>query len=310
MAIRQMHRVVVNTVPPASPWRSVGYLSIVLATLLFGLGNVVQKSIFPAIDLWTGLGLRALVACIFLLPFAARELNRIGEVEIRALRGIPLVALTFCLGAVCQQIGAYFTSATNVGFLINASVVFTPVTLWLIGREPLPRIVWLAGTLCFIGAALMSGTRHLGFGIGDFMCLLAAMFYGLWIIMLERTTRQINLPATIALAQWGLPALIGLTLGILCEATQIQTVVASLPQLLFLGGIASGAGYLLAAKAQREIPACMAALCYTLEAIFGALFAYAMLGESLTMMGLGGAILILTSIALVGHVASVHQAQD
>ncbi len=275
------------------------YSQMLFATMLFGLGNVAQKSLFDDIGMWSALGLRGLIAAMALLPFAMLEMQRLSHTKISTLRHAPAVMVTFAAAITCQQIGAGYTSATNLGFLINASVVFTPVILWLAGKSGLPRFIWPSCALCFVGAGLMAGSSVSAFGFGDIMCLVAAVFYALWMIQLEKLMADVDAPATIAFAQWLLPALGGLAAGAVLETTPSTAIASALPELLFLGTLASGLGYMMAAKAQSRMPACIAAICYPLEAIFGAGFAYLLLSEHLSLTGIAGATLIFASILLV-----------
>ncbi len=272
-------------------------LQLLFAALLFGASNVVQKLIFVDLDAWSSLGLRGLFACLALAPVAVFELRRFGLKLGQVARISFPVSLFFFVGMLTQLLGAEQTSATNVGFLINTCVVFTPFLIWVLTGQRPSATVLSATALCFIGVALLSGSMPTAFGAGDLWCVVSALSYAAWIISLGKVMRVVNTPVTVTALQWLVPAVVGLSVG--GDAINATVFAKQLPNLLFLGVIVGAFGFMLAAKAQEKLPPCTAAVCYSTEAVFGAIVAYAWVGESLSQMGIAGAAMTLASILLV-----------
>ncbi len=272
-------------------------VQLLVATLLFGSGNVVQKSVFETVDVWSSLGLRGLVAFIVLLPFAFQEAKGLKHVRIAECIGMLQPMAWFTLGMTLQLYGATLTTATNVGFLINMSVVFTPLLCWfLFGHRPGLNVVVASG-LCLLGMAMLSGSTIVAFSPGDAYCLLSAVAFSAWMITLSRFMNQLQVPISITCLQWFMPAVIGLVVG--AGRTTTPVIVDELPAIVFLGAVAGGFGFLLAARAQANMSAGAAAICYTMEAVFGAAIAFWWLGETLTIAGFAGALLTLSGIVLL-----------
>jgi drug/metabolite transporter (DMT)-like permease len=272
-------------------------LQLLFASFLFGASNVAQKLVFEDLDAWSSLGFRGFFAILVLAPVAIFELRRLNLPFLAVFKASVPVAVFFFLGMTAQLFGATQTSATNVGFLINTCVVFTPFLLWIMtGERPTLAIVATAA-VCFIGVTVLSGSAPTAFSIGDMFCIVSAMGYAGWIIALCRTMSDVKAPVTVTIVQWVAPAIIGLAIG--GPALEVANVVAQLPNLLFLGMIVGGFGFMLAAKAQERLSPCTAAVCYSMEAVFGALVAFVWSGETLTTLGMVGAAITLSSIVLV-----------
>jgi drug/metabolite transporter (DMT)-like permease len=272
---------------------------LVAATAIFGLGNVVQKAVLAEMDGWMSLGLRSGLALIVLAPWALAEFNRLGTQRGQLFRLLPLVMLGFTAGIGLQIAGSSLTSATNLGFLINLSVVFTPVLCWLSGQQKLDQRSILSCLVSLIGAALLSQGSPGNLGLGDLLCVGAAIGFAIWIIALQRAASQLKCPALLAFMQSILPMIIGFSMTEQ-SATSLSTLSSSAwMETTFLGFGASALAYLVAAHAQAKLCSVTAALIYPAEAVFGAVAAVIWLGETLSPLATFGACLTLVSIVIV-----------
>jgi drug/metabolite transporter (DMT)-like permease len=270
---------------------------LLLASFLFGASNVAQKAVFTDLDAWSSMGFRGLFAALALLPFVLTEKREANQCTVSVVKASLPVMVWFFFGMTFQLIGATQTSVTNVGFLINTCVIFTPFLNWAFAGTRPSTAVCLSCLLCFAGVVMLSGGTPESFGRGDVFCLLSAMSYAAWIIALGKTMQSAKAPMLVTLLQWVAPAFVGLAVG--AGSYSVQAVTNQLPNLLFLGVVTSGLGYVLAARAQQHLPSCTAAVCYSAEAVFGALLAYAWFGETLGPIAMAGAALTLASIVLV-----------
>jgi drug/metabolite transporter (DMT)-like permease len=274
-------------------------MGLLAATAVFGLGNVVQKAVLEDLDGWMSLGLRASLALTCLAPWALAEFKTLGEKRRRLLGLLPLVMLGFAIGMTFQVLGAGLTSATNLGFLINLSVVFTPVLCWLLGQQKLDRVIVISCVASVAGAALLSHGSAQQFGLGDVLCVAAAVGFAIWIMALQRAASELQCPALLTFMQWILPMIIGFSMTEQNVSTLPALSTSTWLEIAFLGICSSGLAYLVAASAQAKLSSVTAALIYPAEAVFGALAALVWLGETLSPVALFGACMTLASIAIV-----------
>jgi drug/metabolite transporter (DMT)-like permease len=188
------------------------------------------------------------------------------------------------------------TTASKAAFITGLSVILTPIVgaIWL--RQRVPLRAWLAAILALIGLGLMTLNPTEGVVIGDLWVLGTALAYALYIVYLGEiavhhkpivlTSLQIIVVAALSWG-WAVPHL-----SVLRELSP-----SVLSALLYLALFATALVLWLQALAQRVVPAYAAALIFALEPVFAAIFAYFMLGETLSLQGwLGGALVVVAMI--------------
>ena len=104
---------------------------------------------------------------------------------------LGLTAASFVAANITGQTGMSMTSVTNAGFLWNTSTVMVPFAMWIMrGQRPSTQVVLIA-CITLTGAFLMSGGSLHALNTGDILCVVSAMFYSLWMVLLgdvlERT---------------------------------------------------------------------------------------------------------------------------
>jgi drug/metabolite transporter (DMT)-like permease len=279
--------------------RTSANLVLLLAALFWGAGNVAQQTVLAHIGPLAATGFKSLIAAIVILPYCvtrARPVEPLGAKGVA--RGLAVI-LSFAAASTLMQIAYGLTSVTNAGFLVNTSTVLTPIFAWLLLGHRVGAIIGFAALATFSGALLMSG-GHLGaLGAGDILCLASAAAYALWMVFLAEFVTHHGRAGALTLAQFGATALICLPWSVATEAPALAAITAALPELLFIGVVSTAAGYLLQAIAQSHTSASEAAVIVSAEAIFGAMGAWLLLGETLDGARALGALLIIGGILLV-----------
>ncbi len=274
-------------------------VQLISAAFLFGAGNTVQKSLFTDIEIWSELGLRALIAVVVLMPAALFELGKLSGKSGANPKVFIAPSAAFFVGMCLQQIGSFYTTATNVGFLVNSSILIVPIMVWFMRHKAPDLIVWPATILCFIGMLLLSGSTPKSLFFGDIFCILAAIAFAVWVVTLGKAAEAIDAPTLSACFQWLPLAIFGLTIGAFRGPHDVYQIATRWPELLFVGVFASAFAVVLASNAQRYLSSCTCGICYALEGVFGAVIAFLWLGENLTPQGFAGAALICASVVLI-----------
>lgn len=272
---------------------------LLLAALLWGVGNVANKTILDDVNPFAAVVLRNLIACTALLPLVLREKPNLTN---RAwLRSTLVASILFAIATIIQQMGYETATVTNASFLVNASCVFTPLLAFVLFREHLSPQTVLAALLMLVGALFMSGaaTSLAAVNLGDLLCLLSALFYGIWIFWLGRHSATYGLPATTTLMQCLCAAIVAAPFAGLGSASIQQDWWGALPEGLYLGIFSSAAAFALMAAAQSSVSASTAAVLVSAESLFGAAGGILLLGERPTPIAILGALLMIAAIALV-----------
>ena len=271
---------------------------LALAALFWGTGNVAQKTVLEDLGPFMTFGLRCSIAAVVIAPLVRREARASSRLSDRGWRAIAEASCFFCLALGFQQYAYGGTSVTNASFLVNTTVVFTPILAWIMMRERLDAMTWPCIAMVLAGVFMM-GRAWTGLGWGDACCLASALLYSAWIVLVARASRLQERPFALAASQFGLAAVVGVTIGLGTEGCSLRALSGAAPELLILGLLSTAAAFTLQALAQAATPATDAAIVMSGESIFGAVTAALLLDERPSALAVLGAALILVAILLV-----------
>nr|WP_241019002.1 DMT family transporter [Paraburkholderia sp. Tr-20389] len=274
-------------------------LMLLAVAMVWGTSYGVVKvalAFYPVLGL---LALRFGLTFIVLSP-ALRSLRHVKASALIGTFGASVLLLGIFLA---ETFGISLTRASNAAFLISLCVVLTPLVEWaLLRRKPLP-VEWIAVGLSLAGAALVSGGVFIPTA-GDALILLAALLRALMVCVTKRVMRDPALaPLSVTAVQAGTVALGSLVVALVWPSGQWR----ALPSLAGHGVFWMSIGYLVIActlfaffaqnfAVKRSSPTRVALLMGS-EPAFGALFAYAWLGEHLSMSGwVGGGLMVSASV--------------
>jgi drug/metabolite transporter (DMT)-like permease len=272
--------------------------TLMLAALLWGSGNVANKTVLDHIDPLLAVALRCCIAMLILVPLALRDMR--WPREKGWLQSACVVTGFFAAAMAFQQYAFAGTTVTNAGFLVNTCSILTPILAWVLLRERAHRGLILAALITLAGIFLMTGGRwsFATMRSGDIISLGAAACYAMWMVLLGQHLRRFARPVLLCAFQFGASGIGLLVLALIHARPELPQLAAALPDLLYLGIAATGAAFLLQARAQQHVSASCAAVIASAESLFGAAGAYLLLGEQTSATGIIGAGLILCGIGL------------
>lgn len=194
-----------------------------------------------------------------------------------------------------------YTSVANSTLLANLASIFVTLAAWIFLRQR-PSGVFLAGLGCALGGVALLVSASAGFSrtglLGDALGVLTAMFYAAYIFAVkglrdrgERTLYLMAVATTIT-AILLLPAAL---------ASGEQFFPGSAYGWAVLAGLAlvsHAAGQGLIAYALAHLPAAFSSVSLLLQPVMAALFAWAILGESLLPLQVAGGLVVLAGIYL------------
>lgn len=285
-------------------------LMLLLGTLIWGTTFIAQKHANDSMGPLTFVGVRFLLSCLALAPFALFEARQTTAARLNAgdIRLATLIGLCLFAGASLQQMGLVSTTATNGGFLTALYVVFVPVIVWaLTGVKP--RAILIAACIFSVtGAWLLTVQGPLqSWNWGDALVLIADIAWATQISLAPIFLKGTHRPLFLAFIQYGIVAALGLFAGWAFEPAPVD-FHSAIPSILYAGLLSGGVAFTLQILAQQYTPAPEAALIMSLEAVFAALAGAALLSEQFTPAAVLGCVLILLGVALVevGPIMKVH----
>ena len=154
------------------------------AAALWGLGNVCQKTVLEDLGPITVVGFRCLIGVLIILPLLGQERTARQRGVRPSFKVLAVIALLFAGAMVMQQAAFGSTSVTNGSFLITTTTVFTPLVAWALHRLWPSPVIWLAIATGLCGTFLMAGGQWSSITKGDVLCLVSAMIYSVWFVVL------------------------------------------------------------------------------------------------------------------------------
>ncbi|MDQ4142284.1 MAG: DMT family transporter [Actinomycetota bacterium] len=273
-------------------------LGLVGVAAVWGLTFPMVKDAVAGFPVTTFLAYRFLAAFVLVAlislasPRGLRRLDRRGWIA-GIVMGVFLTG-----GYVLQTLGLERTSASNAGFITGLFVVLTPVFGALFLRQRAGPAAWIAAGVSAFGLFLLSRTGGTGDVEGDLLVLGCACCFAFHILATARAVEEHDVGALLAvqLAVCGFS-----TFGVATAAGDLSVPEGSSLWLALVvtAFFATAVGFYIQTYAQRRTSASRTALILASEPAFAGLFAYLLLGETLTLPGWAGALLILGSIVAV-----------
>ena len=283
-------------------------LLLLSCAAVWGFAYLFQKTAMTHIGPLLFVAARGLVAALALAPLAFIEHRRAGApwgLRIVAISG--LAGSTFLAAAFLQQSGIKTASVMNTGFLTALYVVATPfISSALTGRVIAPA-VWSAVVLSFAGTWLLGGGTLGGFGWGDLLVALSALFWALHFVLVGLAA-PLGRPVLFTMLQFLVVGVAALAGALLWEPVSAAGLRAAAIDILYVGVLSGALTFTILTFALRATSPTEAAIIISTDTLFAALGAWLVLGERLTGIGAIGAAAILAAILIV-QVALARQEQ-
>ena len=230
--------------------------------------------------LFAFLAVRFAISALALAPFAWRSVRALPRAGLAAGVGVgALLAVAYGL----QTAGLERTTVASTGFITGLYVVFTPLLALAFFGTTVPRALWVGVVFAVVGLLLLNGVPG-GSTLGNLLVLGNAVFQALQITAMERFAPRYD-PRALTFLQMA-TACVGFTAIALARGELEVPHGGTVWGALLVTGIFAGAlGYLIATWVQARTTAARAALVFTLEAPFAALFGVLLADEVLGWTG-------------------------
>ena len=273
----------------------------VIATIIWGSQYILTKQGVATIPPFLFQGIRFIIAFVGFAPLWPRLRKSNWE----TIKGSFICAIPSYVLMSFLTIGLKYTTSAKGAFLASLCTVVTPFFAYLILKSKIKRINIIAVLISVLGAAIMEFgnvsniNAELGFNIGDVLIIIAAIVNGIQIVLFEKYVKSID----IILFSMYQMLFIGLmmmgTSWIVGETYQFSIATATTWLIwIYLGVVGGSVAMIIQAYVQRIIDSTRAALLFSLEPVFGAIFSVVLGNEIITYAFLIGAALIMLAIIL------------
>jgi drug/metabolite transporter (DMT)-like permease len=285
----------------------IGYVSAIVAALLFGSVSTIAKPMLSTIDPIILSSMIYLIAGVFFTPVASKIRSKITR------RYYSLIITSAVAGAAIAPVmfflGLKLSSAADTALLANGETVFSILFALLIFKERLTPIGYVAVSLILFGVFLV--TSNLDFdsliftlNIGNVFVIASTIIWGFDNNICKIIARQVDVSKLIQLkALIGGSILLG-TVVILGIPINIQSV--QLIPIVVLGVFGFAISLYLYLHSIKRIGVIKASSLLSLSAVFGLVFAILFLHEVLSINQLIAILIMIGGI----HLMYSHEKKD
>lgn len=293
---------------------------LLLTAMIWGMGFVAQSSAMDFVPPYLFNFLRFLLAVIFLSPLyyfvKKRKGTNLLDTQNLQKHGLAdgagffhsvwfagLVAgFILFVGSALQQVGIIYTSVANAGFITSLYIVMVPV-LGIFLRQKIGLQIWLGVILASFGLYFLSIEDSLTLSKGDFLQLVGALFWALHVISIGYYSPRFD-ALFLSLLQFATAGILSLIVALAMEDINFAFILDGWLPIFYAGVISTGVGFTLQVVAQKRAGAAQAAILLSTEALFAALGAWLILGETMTERKIFGASLMFIAFLLAQGIFS------
>eukprot|EP00588_Corethron_pennatum_P014641 CAMPEP_0194269908 /NCGR_PEP_ID=MMETSP0169-20130528/4003_1 /TAXON_ID=218684 /ORGANISM="Corethron pennatum, Strain L29A3" /LENGTH=418 /DNA_ID=CAMNT_0039011755 /DNA_START=237 /DNA_END=1490 /DNA_ORIENTATION=+ len=240
-------------------------------------------------------------------PDAKQEMSQAGK---SWRYGAELGAYMFA-GFAAHAVGLTYTTAQRSGFLLYLNVKIVPFLAAVTLGRRISLLTWASAASAFMGTCML-GYDGSSLNVGDLWSIAAAFTSAVFILRMEAVSRYVPDSAALnAACLW--------TVVVLCFLWALFVhAIADSPNnftagvfigtwrafthhptgLIYLGAVTTTLCNWMQAQGQRGVAAERASICYAMDPVYGAFFAYLLLGETMGAWGIFGSSIIAFTAAI------------
>ncbi|MFC7679840.1 DMT family transporter [Paenibacillus sp. GCM10028914] len=223
--------------------------------------------------------------------------RRLRKVNLTTLRYAMLLGLLLFLTFTAITFGLKTTTTSNAGFLVSLTVVFVPLISSFIFKKKIENKLIISVILAMSGIAFLTIQLPFTFTIGDLLCMAAAFFYAIHIIVLGSAAQKVD-TLNLGILQLGFAGFYGLIFSSIFETPVFPSTREGWIAILALSMVCSALGFILQAIAQKYTTPTRTGLIFSLEPVFAALFGFWFAQELMDTKQFIGAALVLLSVVV------------
>jgi drug/metabolite transporter (DMT)-like permease len=265
-------------------------------TLFWGATFPIVKDAITEMPVMAFLWVRFAMAALLLAMLAGR--SGFATLDLRGWRiGILLGTLLF-LSYLFQTFGLERTSSANAGFLTGLGIVWVPLMAGPFLKKPAALGSKIGVCLALLGLFMLTWHTPWTLNFGDLLVIICSLFVALHILGLDILTKGYDSRA-LTFVQIATMAVLGCVGSLLFEPVSWpQQWTGSLIFAFVITSVfATAYAFWAMTNFQNRTTPTRAALIYTLEPVFAAIFSIWLAGDRLTVLGwCGGGMIVVGMI--------------
>ncbi|MBN2853169.1 MAG: DMT family transporter [Clostridia bacterium] len=269
-------------------------LILLLVTAIWGISFPLMRNVLNNIPAIPYLAIRFTIAAFLLSIFFFKKHKGMNREYI--LKGSSIGVFLF-LGMILQVYGLYYTTASNSALITGMNVILVPIFLAILFKRKTEKFTAIGIVLAFIGLFLITGAINMNLNFGDLLTFICAVAFSFQILLIDKFTKNKDAIKIGIIQIWSAAILFNLA-WLIVDRSKIQLNLETIIILAITGVLGTAFAFMVQTVVQKNTTPSHAALIFTVEPIFGMLFALIIPDgngqyEIMTYIKLIGVILIL-----------------
>ena len=277
-----------------------GWIWCALAAVLFGAATPATKLVVDHVGSVTLAGLLYLGAAAAVAPFALRQPRRAATARQRSLL-LLAVGLGGGVAPVLLVLALHRTPAGTVSLFLNLELVATAVIARVLLQEHIGRRAGMGITIVVLGGAILAGASGGGATVG--MLLVAATCVCWGIDNAITASLDSYTPVQITMAKGVIAGTVNLCLGLALDGVPHAPYVLAA---LAIGAVGYGVSITMWITGARLVGAARGQTVFALAPFVGALLAWPVNGDRLTVSTMAAFVVCLVGVVLVASARHAH----
>lgn len=286
----------------------IGYISALLAAVLFGSVPTIAKPVILDINVLLLSSIAYLIAALTFTPIARKTKTTLAKKDY-----IILVAISICGAAAAPYLyflGLHQSSASDTSLLSNVEIMFTVLFGLLFFKERLRPVGFISVALVLSGVVII--TTNLQFS-GSLSHLNAGHFFILGSMVLWALDNNLSRIIATRIDTARLVQLKSAIGGLILLATvfllgiPFDIKASQIPQVILLSAIGFGGSLYFFLQSLKRIGTIRTIMIFSMASVFGLVFASVFLHEQISAYQAGAIAIMLTGIYMINRKESMKE---
>lgn len=286
----------------------IGYISALLAAVLFGSVPTIAKPVISDINVLLLSSIAYLIAALTFTPIARKTKTALAKKDY-----IILVAISICGAAAAPYLyflGLHQSSASDTSLLSNVEIMFTVLFGLLFFKERLRPVGFISVALVLSGVVII--TTNLQFS-GSLSHLNAGHFFILGSMVLWALDNNLSRIIATRIDTARLVQLKSAIGGLILLATvfllgiPFDIKASQIPPVILLSAIGFGGSLYFFLQSLKRIGTIRTIMIFSMASVFGLVFASVFLHEQISAYQAGAIAIMLTGIYMINRKESMKE---
>lgn len=173
--------------------KGISYLGLIFVVLIWGLSPLLTLYLYDYYSATFMIFVSDLLLIVIYMLISRKKLKFLNA---RYFKIGIFTGLFYSLANILQKIGLQYTTPAKYAFLENLSCITVPVLMYFFVKKKPSFMTIFSCMLCLVGVFVLNGVGSSGggIGIGEILCALAGLFYGVNIAGTGAYAKELDAP--------------------------------------------------------------------------------------------------------------------